>query len=605
MGCGGLAVVLLVALLAARACGSVSNPGGPGGRAAESPARGLPPAETRRVDTDEAIEIEVEVVLEPDAPELEWTLVVDAGEGPTSIAGRSARTVTHAVASTEDGFSLELEADGCIGDRLRLRPGLAPVNPIRLTLVAVAALRVQATSAGAPVEGARATLAVLPEKRPTGGVFGETERQAVTAANGVLLIRGLDPRVAYSLEVRHPDHRKEVVERVEVTPGETAELSLSLREGVVVIGRLVDHAGQPLAGVQVHCLVAGHSNGVRRYEADSWVRTRADGAFRTVALEPLSFIRVSAFDSRSSDAWTLDREFRNLGIGRHDVGDLAVAPTQLTLRLSGVSDLSGVHVLASSSTRRDGVPVFATLGPVPFDADGVAVLRGLPVGSLMYSISRHPLLPTAQVLATGEALVDSAVAEIQVEVAPPARVVVAGGPTVTVRSRSGAPVELMVLDGDRVLRAFRDVADGASVALGESMIVGSYRAAVRDGERWGETPFEVLEGAVAGTLRVEVDPAHVGAILDVRVTRRGRAVADAIVSVGAFSLDARAGSGSTWGRTDSLGHLTLRGLPPGVRGVKLRVMAGETGRGAHALLASGEAHVELDPTYDDHEHDDH
>lgn len=170
---------------------------------------------------------------------------------------------------TEDTYELRVEHPGCLTVRRELR--LPRNEPLELSLAPAAALAVKVLGArGEPVE-ATVSLSWVGEGR------GETVREEDTDARGDVHFGGLVPG-SYLAKARAPGYLPSEPVPVEAWDEESAPLSLVLREGLTLSGRVRDARGVPVGGAEVGLL--GDAPRVGR------ARTDAQGRFTLSGLAP-------------------------------------------------------------------------------------------------------------------------------------------------------------------------------------------------------------------------------------------------------------------------------------------------------------------------------
>ncbi|HEX7181544.1 MAG TPA: carboxypeptidase regulatory-like domain-containing protein [Thermoanaerobaculia bacterium] len=154
---------------------------------------------------------------------------------------------------------------------LELQP-LEPLDGVQLVLPPSAALEGTVRNAqGAPVPRARIAVRPATADRPEDGARAVEDRQV--DAEGRFRVDGLAPGAV--LVLADHDRYRQVERPLDLRPG-VNRIDLVLEPGLAVAGRVVDEAGDPVAGAQVRLAEAG---------ADSAsARSRADGSFRLTGL---------------------------------------------------------------------------------------------------------------------------------------------------------------------------------------------------------------------------------------------------------------------------------------------------------------------------------
>ncbi|AKJ00366.1 carboxypeptidase family protein [Archangium gephyra] len=181
---------------------------------------------------------------------------------------------------TEDTYELRVERPGYLSVTRELR--LPRTEPLVLSLAPAAAVAVKVLGAhGEPVEAAAVSLSRVGEGR------GETVREEGTDARGGVHFGGLVPG-RYLAKVRAPGYLSSEPVPVEAWDEETAPVSLVLREGLSLSGRVRDARGVPVGEADV--VLTGDGTSV------SSTRTDAQGRFTLSGLVPgRAWLRVEKF----------------------------------------------------------------------------------------------------------------------------------------------------------------------------------------------------------------------------------------------------------------------------------------------------------------------
>jgi Carboxypeptidase regulatory-like domain len=181
---------------------------------------------------------------------------------------------------TEDTYELRVERPGYLSVTRELR--LPRTGPLELSLASAAAVSVKVLGTrGEPVEEATVSLSHVGEGR------GETVREEGTDARGVVHFGGLVPG-SYIAKVRAPGYLTSEPVPVEAWDEETVPVSLMLREGLTLSGRVRDARGAPVGEAEV--VLMGEGTSV------SSTRTEAQGRFTLSGLVPgRVWLRVEKF----------------------------------------------------------------------------------------------------------------------------------------------------------------------------------------------------------------------------------------------------------------------------------------------------------------------
>ena len=171
---------------------------------------------------------------------------------------------------TEDTYDLRVERPGYLSVTRELR--LPRTEPLELSLAPAAAVAVKVLGArGEPVEGATVSLSRASEGRT------ETVREEDTDPRGGVHFGGLAPG-SYVAKARAPGYLPAEPVPVEAWDEEAVPLSLVLREGLTLSGRVRDARGVPVGEAEV--VLAGDATSVGS------TRTDAQGRFTLSGLVP-------------------------------------------------------------------------------------------------------------------------------------------------------------------------------------------------------------------------------------------------------------------------------------------------------------------------------
>lgn len=300
----------------------------------------------------------------------------------STLSGRMASAGPDGIASVElpGGTGLWIICVEAPGRPTFTTPFTPPVGagPHDVIVPDPADLRIRVVdSGGAAVAGAEVTLQ-LPERRwGVGHVYWPAaERIGVSDQDGVVRVRLVAGRPAW-ISARHAARRLSSLASFHEDASDVQDLTLRLLDEVVVSGRTVDNAAQPVAGAEVTA-----DWGSRPFARRSAV-SAADGRFRIegVPVRPDGpGCRLRAL----SPAWSLDRgAFLGLNRpevsitvsvvpGEHDVGEVVLPPDGPGFGgVLRVSDPDG-HPVAGACVVVG--PDHATLST---GADGVVHVRGV------------------------------------------------------------------------------------------------------------------------------------------------------------------------------------------------------------------------------------
>jgi protocatechuate 3,4-dioxygenase beta subunit len=154
---------------------------------------------------------------------------------------------------TGDTYDLRVERSGYLPVAREVR--LPRSEPLQLSLSPAAAVAVKVFGArGEPVEEASVSLSLVGEGR------GETVREEGTDARGGVHFGGLVPG-SYIAKVRAPGYLVSEPVPVEAWDEEAVPVTLVLREGLTLSGRVRDERGLPIGEAEVGVLEEGTSVG--------------------------------------------------------------------------------------------------------------------------------------------------------------------------------------------------------------------------------------------------------------------------------------------------------------------------------------------------------
>ncbi|MFP2928607.1 carboxypeptidase regulatory-like domain-containing protein [Pyxidicoccus sp. 3LG] len=188
---------------------------------------------------------------------------------------------------TGDTYDLRVERPGYLPVLREVR--LPRSEPLELTLYPAAAVAVKVYGArGAPVEEASISLTLVGEGR------GETVREEGTNAQGSVHFGGLVPG-SYIVKARAPGYLNSEPVPVEAWREDAVPVTLTLREGLTLSGRVRDARGAPVDQAEVGVLEEGTSVGS--------ARTDSQGRFTLSGLVPGRLrLRVEKFGHPTRDA---------------------------------------------------------------------------------------------------------------------------------------------------------------------------------------------------------------------------------------------------------------------------------------------------------------
>jgi Carboxypeptidase regulatory-like domain len=382
------------------------------------------------------------------------------------------------------------------------------------------------------------------------GTSGRTDER------GEFRLEGLSPR-EYSLMVRAPRYQSYQQPVRVPAEGEEQPLTILLKRGLGLHGRVLDAGGQPAPGVQVSAQAAASDAGpiVRMPSSFGAARSGPDGSFAIEGLAPGRH-EVRAKGDDGASARTLAEA------GAEDV----------VLRLERSGAVQG-RVTGSDGAPASGVKV-RLFGSVPFLGDATTDEAGA------FDLER---VPPGQYYLSAQSRAGSArTQQVKVEPGRTATVEVTLDPTGTVAGtvRGLSPVELEACNVYGGVNSVQPGADGSFRLEGVREGAATVRAAVRGGGRQRTVPVEVKAGETA---TVEID---FGRGVTIAGTVRRSAGPVAMLVVGATGL-----GGEGRATTDAAGAFRIESAPTGA------VTASVYDRDGR-LLVTRQADVQADTTLD-------
>jgi len=223
---------------------------------------------------------------------------------------------------------------------------------------------------------------------------------AVSGAGGAWRILGVPPRVDLVVVVQHDAWARGHSPVLHLKPGETHRLDLVLGRGARLAGRVVDEAGEPVAGARVRWGAVG-DEGERRYRdafrADQLlgprvVRSANDGAFVVERLEPGRML-LKVEHAGFADWYRKDLVVPAEG----DLPDVRVVLVRagtiegLVKEARTGRPIAGAWVYAREQQPEDGGPKGAPSEAVPADPGRVRALSSAQTGpDGRYALERLP-----------------------------------------------------------------------------------------------------------------------------------------------------------------------------------------------------------------------
>ena len=241
------------------------------------------------------------------------------------------------------------------------------------------------TEAGEPLAGAQVSASQRVQRAMGGAVMmtaGRATSFAETDEGGGFLLEALPPGEAITLSASASGYQSQQLDVDLAERGEGVPVTVTLRRGLVVAGRVVDAAGAPRAGVRVECTSAAMARGaVGMFSFVPPVTTSADGRFRFEGVAEGRW-QLVASDGEGGSA----REV--VEAGREDVVLRLVAAGELEGRVLGEDRTpvpgARVRVMAADEFQQattDGTGTFRVPNLAPGMARVVVEAKGWGTGS--------------------------------------------------------------------------------------------------------------------------------------------------------------------------------------------------------------------------------
>ncbi len=431
----------------------------------------------------------------------------------------------------------------------------------------------------APVAGARVSCEPGSPHEFRKPVRLERLPEALSDADGVFLLEGLDPGRCRAV-VRAPGFAAWRRDGVEPEESGTDLGDVELGPGMTIVGRVVDRSGRPQTGVAVEIA----EDAAYAYVAETTLTTDHDGFFRAAALPAGRWAATARRGEEEARAKvegeageTVETELR-LGGQRLEgevwIGDRPAAGGHLVLTTDGARGEGIVVMVRTDVDKRrlfgvDRPPLtIVVAGDGRFAADGVTpgvyTASYTPPGAAASPVSRELVVPVTEIHRCVVQFPDAGLEGVVVD--PEGRPV------------AGAAVWVLADDNRPVGNGFSD-GEGGFAFLG--LDAGAARVTAVHGEYGDAEPVRVeLEaGRSVGPVTVELRPPE-GAELALVVRSAGGSLAGApVYLVGAETLT---------GFTDDLGGAGFVGVAAGRYRPCAAAYGGATGCGPELELADGE-----------------
>lgn len=263
-------------------------------------------------------------------------------------------------------------------------------------------LEIHVVEGDKPVAGAKAGL--VGRLAMIGETYVVRPSRPAAGDDGVLLFENVDAG-AYRMSVTHDDFLAHVEDDVAVVGGERRVVTIALRRGVRIRGRLLNPSGAPMAGVSVNASAERRApDGALSFEGtDARAETNEDGTFLTTAAAPGAALLVGACSFRDGAAYVAQRLVADARVGVNEIGDLRVLDTETVLRLDGEPPRDDVRARGAVEVAlADGGRSSIGFVNVWFVPDGRAHVFGLPEGALRWNLYEARLGPAPNERVVGE-----------------------------------------------------------------------------------------------------------------------------------------------------------------------------------------------------------
>jgi hypothetical protein len=238
---------------------------------------------------------------------------------------------------------------------------------------------------GAPVTGAQVNVMRAPTERPTAGTMGVPVRPLTTTTDreGRFLVADLEPG-RYRISVQKAGFAMPLdggAPPIDLGAGERRGIDVRLQRGAVIVGRVLDEAGEPLADARVMPMrkMPPSTTGATRYPdllrpAGPSAQSNDLGEFRLFSLPP--------------------GEYYVQASPRPDVGASAAsasrARTLLPTFFPSTADQAGAEPIALGAGQTSESLVITMVGAPAFQVSGVVVDEsGKPVSNAVVKLSQE------------------------------------------------------------------------------------------------------------------------------------------------------------------------------------------------------------------------
>ena len=194
----------------------------------------------------------------------------------------------------------------------------SPSTPDRATLTG----QVLEDGTGAPVAGAQVNAVKIPIERPVAGTMGVPVRPFTTTTDreGRFQVANLEPG-RYRIMVQKAGFAMPLdggLPPIDLGAGERRGIDIALQRGAVIVGRVLDEAGEPLPDVRVVAMrkMAMGPPGAKTYQeglrpAGPGAQSNDLGEFRLFSLPPGEYLRAGRTATRLRRSRSVDTAHPN------------------------------------------------------------------------------------------------------------------------------------------------------------------------------------------------------------------------------------------------------------------------------------------------------
>jgi len=384
--------------------------------------------------------------------------------------------------------------------------------------------------------------------------------------------------------------RVEADRRVVEVRGAEARADVTLERGGHLAGRVLDHRGEPCAGVTVHIYERKEQRNVTRWADEARAWTEKDGRFVTPALRGDSVRLLKSWILADGLHLVVQLETTPPKDGRKEVGDLRPLPGTVVFEADGELRAAASTLTVAAIGEPPGQHAVAVLDALPFTPDGRVSVAGLPVGRCDWVVndSKRREVGRGRFHATGRDML------VRVSGRTEAGPAEEDGPrdewrSLRVSVGDVGPGGMLVVASGGAIVAWQRVAEGQPELPEMRLPAGDYRVYLSAGDRIGWS--DVAHTAEAD-LAITLVPAEPARTVTLRILRGGAPVPGAEIWIRGFRTGAT-GRRAPWAEADADGRALLRGLPSDAAALEIVAIKDGSGR-RYAIGIEGRDELTLD-----------